>query len=60
MKTGWVKDKGTWYYLNADGPMKTGWIKHKGLWYYLDSSGAMVTNTVIDGYKINHEGVWVK
>ena len=60
MKTGWVKDKGTWYYLNADGSMKTGWIKDKGLWYYLNEDGAMATDTVIDGYKINHEGVWVK
>lgn len=60
MKTGWVKDNGTWYYLNADGSMKTGWVKYKDLWYYLNESGAMVTDTVIEGYKINHEGVWVK
>ena len=40
--------------------MQTGWLKNKDKWYYLDANGAMVTDTVIDGYKINHEGVWVK
>lgn len=40
--------------------MKTGWIKDKDQWYYLDKSGAMVTNTVIEGYRINHKGEWVK
>ncbi|EJG66377.1 cell wall binding repeat family protein [Streptococcus pneumoniae 2080913] len=35
MATGWVKDKGLWYYLNESGSMATGWVKDKGLWYYL-------------------------
>ena len=39
----WVKDKGSWYYLNESGSMATGWVKDKGLWYYLDTAGAMKT-----------------
>ena len=39
--TGWLKDNGTWYYLNAEGVMQTGWVKDNGTWYYLDGSGAM-------------------
>ena len=60
MKTGWVQDKETWYYLNPDGSMKTGWVEYKGNWYYLDASGAMVTDTVVEGYRIGRDGVWVK
>ena len=41
--TGWLKDNGTWYYLNAEGVMQTGWVKDNGTWYYLDGSGAMQT-----------------
>ena len=40
--------------------MKTGWVEYKGNWYYLDASGAMVTDTVVEGYRIGHDGVWVK
>ena len=29
-------------------------------WYYLDASGAMVTDTVVEGYRIGRDGVWVK
>ena len=45
MRTGWVKDGGSWYYLDpSSGAMTTGWLKDGGSWYYLDpSSGAMVT-----------------
>ena len=39
--TGWLKDNGTWYYLDKDGIMQTGWVKDNGTWYYLDGSGAM-------------------
>ncbi|KWX82158.1 hypothetical protein AXF24_12445 [Streptococcus pneumoniae] len=48
MATGWVKDKGLWYYLNESGSMATGWVKDKGLWYYLNESGSMATGWVKD------------
>ncbi|WP_160683743.1 cadherin-like beta sandwich domain-containing protein [Clostridium sp. C2-6-12] len=42
-KTGWFKDKGTWYLLDEKGVMLTGWKEKDGNKYLLDSSGAMVT-----------------
>ena len=52
MKTGWVNDKGVWYYLESSGAMKTGWVNEKGTWYYLEPTGAMKTGWV------NDKGVW--
>ncbi|ENZ30851.1 hypothetical protein HMPREF1084_03424 [Clostridium butyricum 60E.3] len=49
--TGWLNDKGTWYYLDAAGTMKTGWVQ-AGSWYYLNASGAMQTGWV------NDNGTW--
>jgi len=60
MKTGWLNDNGTWYYLQGSGAMKTGWLNDNGTWYYLNASGAMLANTVVDGYKLNASGAWVK
>ena len=63
----WVKDKGSWYYLNESGSMATGWVKDKGSWYYLNESGSMVTGWVKDKgswYYLNESGSmvtgWVK
>lgn len=60
MTTGWVKDNGTWYYLNDNGSMATGWYQVGGKWYYSYASGALAVNTAVDGYKVNHNGEWVK
>ena len=49
--TGWLNDKGTWYYLDSVGTMKTGWVQ-AGSWYYLNASGAMQTGWV------NDNGTW--
>ena len=60
MATGWLFDRGSWYYLGASGDMRTGWLQLGGLWYYLSPSGAMVTGTqVIDGrtYSFDTSGV---
>ena len=43
MRTGWVADGGSWYYLTASGAMAVGWVNDGGSWYYLNASGAMVT-----------------
>ena len=41
--TGWLLDRGTWYYLDPDGFMAADtWRFIDGCWYYLTSSGAMV------------------
>ena len=52
VQTGWVQDKGTWYYLNElTGEYKGIAFMKKGFfedvnknWYYLDESGAMKEN----------------
>lgn len=60
MQTGWVKEGSDWYYLNSSGEMKTGWHKdNNGNWYYLLDSGKMAYDTVINGYTIDSNGVWV-
>lgn len=60
MQTGWVKDNGTWYYLNGSGAMQTGWFEVNGKWYYANRSGALLTNTTTpDGYRVNANGEWV-
>ena len=47
---GWVRDGGSWYYLDpATKVMKTGWVADGGSWYYLTGSGAMATGWVRDG-----------
>ena len=40
--TGWLQDKGSWYYLDPDGRMvANAWRQVSGWWYYLTGSGAM-------------------
>ena len=57
---GWVRDGGSWYYLDpATKVMKTGWVADGGSWYYLTASGAMATGWVNDGgswYYLNASG----
>jgi glucan-binding YG repeat protein len=60
MATGWQQTNGTWYLLKNDGAMATGWQETNGEWYYLYSYGAMASNTIIDGYRLNENGAWVK
>ena len=52
MRTGWLFDRGSWYYLGASGDMHTGWVKVDGIWYYLTPSGAMHTGW------LNLDGAW--
>ena len=43
MKTGWVKDKDNWYYLNSDGKMKIGELQLDKQEYVLANDGHMLT-----------------
>ena len=52
MRTGWLFDRGSWYYLGDSGDMHTGWVKVDGIWYYLAPSGAMHTGW------LNLDGAW--
>ena len=56
MQTGWLKENGSWYYLDSSGAMKTGWYQVSGKWYYSYSSGALAVNTMVDGYRVNSDG----
>ena len=62
MATGWKmdNDNGDWYYLDANGAMQTGWVNIDGNWYYFNKLGVMLYNTVVDGYRLDINGVWVK
>ena len=55
--TGWLKENGQKYYLGSEGDMKLGWYNIDNNWYYFDDSGAMMTNTIIDGWKIDGNGI---
>lgn len=58
--TGWTCIENQWYYFDSTGAMKTGWFQDtSGKWYYLKESGIMAKDTVIDGYKIGSDGVYI-
>ena len=59
MKTGWLKQGGSWYYRDNSGAMKTCWFQVDGKWYYAYSSGALAVSTTINGYTVNANGEWV-
>lgn len=59
MATGWLNLNGSWYYLNSNGAKETGWQYINGKWYFLYDTGVMASNTVIGGYKIDSNGVWI-
>ena len=57
MRVGWRKVDNKWYYFNEDGSMRVGWKKIDNNWYYFYEDGSMATNTIIDGWEINEEGI---
>lgn len=59
-RIGWKKLDGKWYYFEQDTSMRTGWKMINNKWYYFYESGMMATNTVIDGWTINNEGIATK
>ena len=52
MRTGWLFERGSWYYLGVSGNMHTGWITYGSSWYYLNSTGAIRTGW------FNQRGTW--
>ena len=50
MRTGWVFDRGNWYYHTLSGAQATGWVLDGVSWYYLTpGTGQMATGWVKDG-----------
>ncbi|MVX62887.1 hypothetical protein GKZ28_04110 [Clostridium chromiireducens] len=61
MAVGWLNNNGRWYYLDSSGAMQTGWIKDSsGNYYYLQGNGAMATDSIINGFKVGSDGVWIR
>lgn len=60
MGKGWKFINNQWYYLQNNGAMKTGWLNDNDTWYYLNSNGSMAHDTVIDGYTLNSNGVYIE
>lgn len=58
---GWTQFNNKWYYsTNGIEWAKNKWELINGNWYYFLNDGTMTINTVIDGYKINSDGIWIK
>jgi glucan-binding YG repeat protein len=54
----WKEDvEGYWY--KEGNSWATGWRAIDGNWYYFDKYGYMALGTIINGYFLNYNGVWV-
>ena len=61
MQTGWLKDKGIWYYLESSGAMKASqWFQVSGKYYYVNASGELAVDTTIDGFQVDSNGARVE
>lgn len=61
MKNSWVNLDGKIYYLLNDGIMAEGWNQIDGNWYYFyPGAGNRATDTYIDTFYVNADGVWKK
>lgn len=54
----WQNINGNWYYFNDNGWIVTGWNLIGGNWYYMYDTGIRATNTWIDDYYVDQNGVW--
>lgn len=64
-KDKWITTEGFWYYVGSNGEALTGWHEINGKWYYFrrtmeTNAFSMATDTIVDGYRINKDGVWVQ
>ena len=58
MSVGWFVYGDHWYYAGADGRMQTGWVMDQpGKYYYLNEDGTMAYDTVVDGYRLDSDGL---
>ena len=60
MAVGWKQISGQWYFFNSNGAMQRGWKEINGKWYYFNETGAMLSNTEVDGYTLDENGVWIQ
>lgn len=58
MATGWFVYQDNWYYADKNGVMQTGWIMDQpGKYYYLNEDGTMASDTTVDGYWLDADGM---
>lgn len=58
MASGWFVWEDNWYYAGEDGQICTGWIMTEpGKYYYLGENGVMLADTVVDGYRLDADGL---
>lgn len=61
MLTGWINYNNKWYYLNENGDMESNsWKLINNQWFYFYSNGEMAASTVIDGYMVDFNGVYIQ
>ena len=61
--TKWVAAGSDWFYVKGGNMLRNAWVAENASgarWYYVNDKGVMVTNTTIDGYAIDANGVWTK
>ena len=54
-----------WHYFSGSGTLMLGWQQIDGKWYYFYGEsgaryGAMASDTYIDGYYVDENGVWTE
>lgn len=57
---GWLNVNNNSYYLQNDEKMKIGLLNNDNTYYYLNDSGSMATNTTIDDWIIDSNGIGMK
>lgn len=61
MCKGWIDVSGKIYYMDGNGAMLEGWQKVDDNWYYFyPQSGHKATNTYIDSFYVDGNGIWRK
>lgn len=61
MFTGWIKSDTRTYFTDANGELVTGWWEIDGNWYYFyPDTGEMAVNTLVNGFYVNEDGVWIQ
>ena len=57
----WVLVNGKWYFAKSGGYITINqWHRINEKWYHFDKSGALSVNKVVDGYRVNAHGEWVR
>jgi hypothetical protein len=54
----WKQNNRGWWYTEGDS-WATGWRKINDNWYYFDDNGYMADNTVVEGYYVDKNGVYI-